>query len=96
VLDARRFRTSDPLLLSSAPHGSLRMGLDRNSSAVGPLGEAHTVSRLFVADASVLPGQAGVPPQLTVMALAARTASHIAARAREFGFSGKLTVDRSG
>jgi choline dehydrogenase-like flavoprotein len=85
VLESRRIRSSDPLLLSFAPHGSLRMGLDRASSVVGPLGEAHAIKRLFVADASVFPGQAGVPPQLTVMALAARTAEHIAGRAAELG-----------
>jgi choline dehydrogenase-like flavoprotein len=86
LLESRRIRSSDPLLLSFAPHGSLRMGLDRTTSVVGPLGEAHAVARLFVADASVLPGQAGFPPQLTVMALAARTGQHIVTRRAEFGF----------
>ena len=88
LLESRRIRSSDPLLLSFAPHGSLRMGLDRTTSVVGPLGEAHAVGRLFVSDASVLPGQAGLPPQLTVMALSARTGAHIVTRSEELGFRG--------
>jgi len=53
------------------------MGGDRRKSVVDPQGEAHAVRGLFVADASVFPTSVAVPAQVTVMALATRTAQHI-------------------
>ena len=66
---------------STRPQGTCRMGSNPRESVTGPTGEVHGVKGLFVADASVFPGPLGVPPQLTVMALAARTADAIAAAA---------------
>ena len=59
------------------PMGTCRMGRDPATSVVGPYGESHAVRNLFLADASVLPSCAGVNPQVTIMALATRTASHL-------------------
>jgi choline dehydrogenase-like flavoprotein len=59
------------------PMGSCRMGRDPATSVVGPYGEIHAVRNLFLADASVLPSCAGVNPQVTIMALATRTAFHL-------------------
>jgi choline dehydrogenase-like flavoprotein len=73
----RGVRVNDPLFLSYQPQGTLRMGGDRRKSVVDPNGEAHAVSGLFVADASVFPTSVAVPAQVTVMALATRTAQHI-------------------
>jgi choline dehydrogenase-like flavoprotein len=76
--DVRRI----PLRMTSTrPQGSCRMGSAPSRSVTGPTGEVHGVKGLFVADASLFPGPLGVPPQLTVMALAARTAEAIAAAA---------------
>jgi len=59
--------------------GGCRMGSDPAESVVDPWGRAHEVPNLFVADASVLPGQgAGDSPSLTIQALALRTADRIA------------------
>src|SRR5439155_16783900 len=42
--------------------GTMRMGVDPSSSVVDPNGEAHEAERLFVADPSVAPADAGVNP----------------------------------
>jgi choline dehydrogenase-like flavoprotein len=68
---------NDPLFLSFAPHGTLRMGADPRESVVDGFGEAHAVRNLFVCDASVFPTSIAVPPQIAVMAFATRTADHI-------------------
>ena len=44
---------------------------------VSSFGEHHDVERLFVADASVLPGPVGVNPMETIVALAARSAEDL-------------------
>jgi choline dehydrogenase-like flavoprotein len=44
---------------------------------VDSYGRFHGLQNLFVCDASVFPTSIGVNPQLTVMALAMRTAQHI-------------------
>lgn len=77
-IDERPFRANEPLLLSYHPHGTLRMGSDRRRSVINTTGEAHEVKRLFVADASIFPSSTAVPPQVSVMAFALRTAEYIA------------------
>ena len=78
LIEERAVRANDPLLHSFQPQGSLRMGNSRRRSVVNSVGEAHQVSGLFVADASVFPSAVAVPPQLSVMAFADRTARYIA------------------
>ena len=71
--------------VSEASHlgGTCRMGMDRRSSVVDSHGRSYDVPNLFIADASVLPGQgAGDSPSLTIQALALRTAEHIVTLAR--------------
>jgi choline dehydrogenase-like flavoprotein len=55
------------------------MGKDARTSVVDEFGRAHDVSGLVITDASVLPGSTYVNPQITIMALAARSARHLAA-----------------
>jgi choline dehydrogenase-like flavoprotein len=73
----RGVRANDPLFLSYQPQGTLRMGSDARHSVVDAHAQAHAVRNLFVCDASVFPTSVAVPAQLTVMALATRTAQHI-------------------
>jgi len=80
-LDRPEFRRMALRMTATRPQGTCRMGADPSRSVIGPRGEVHGVKGLFVADASVFPGPLGVPPQMTVMALAARTAEAIAASA---------------
>lgn len=58
--------------------GSCKMGSRPEASVINPYGESHAIKGLFVADASVFPSSIGVNPQETIMALATRTAFHIA------------------
>lgn len=79
-------RANDPLFISYQPQGTMRMGGDGRRAVVNGFGAAHAVRNLFVCDASVFPTSVAVPPQITVMALAARSAQHIIANAaRYFG-----------
>lgn len=66
------------------PVGTARMAANPADGVVGSHGEVHGVGGLFVADASVLPGCPTVNPQITIMALATRTADHIAGRSAEY------------
>jgi choline dehydrogenase-like flavoprotein len=80
----RGVRVNDPLFISYQPQGTLRMGNDRRKSVVDAHGEAHALRNLFVCDASVFPTSVAVPAQLTVMALASRTALYIATNAGRY------------
>jgi len=62
--------------------GTCRMGRDPATSVVNDLGQSHDVPNLFVCDTSVFVTSAGVNPTLTAMALASRTADHVAELAR--------------
>ncbi len=77
-------RVNDPLFISYQPQGTMRMGGDAHSAVVDGNGEAHTVRNLFVCDASVFPTSVAVPPQITVMTLATRSASHLIANASRY------------
>jgi hypothetical protein len=71
------------------PMGTCAMGSDPYNSVVKSTGEAWEVENLFICDASVLPTSLGVNPQLTIMALAMRTAGFIDDRLGEGSFEGK-------
>lgn len=73
-----KIRPTDMEMLTVHVMGTCRMGIDPKRSVVGPFGEFHNVQGLYVADASVFPTSIGVNPQETIMALATRTAEHIA------------------
>jgi choline dehydrogenase-like flavoprotein len=62
--------------------GGCRMGDDPRTSVVNSFGQAHDVRNLFVCDTSVFVTSSGVNPTLTAMALASRSAEHIAAVAK--------------
>jgi choline dehydrogenase-like flavoprotein len=77
VIEERGILANDPLFLSFHPQGTLPMGRDPRVSMVDSFGAAHDIKGLYVADASVFPTSVAVPPQITVMALATRTAERI-------------------
>ena len=76
VIRQRDIVENDILITSSHPQGTLRMGRDPRKTVVDSTGEAHDVKGLFVADASLFPTSIGVPPMLTIAAMA----DHIARR----------------
>jgi choline dehydrogenase-like flavoprotein len=63
--------------------GGARMGTDPRTSVTNAFGQTHDVSNLFLADASIFPSASEKNPTHTIMALAARTADHIAERLRK-------------
>ena len=73
------------LSVSAAPAtnhevGGCRMGIDPKTSVVDGTCRTHDVPNLYVVDASVFPSSSEKNPTLTIMALATRTADHIAER----------------
>ncbi|TAN35092.1 FAD-binding protein [bacterium] len=74
-----RWTAADLKLSAYHPMGTCRMGKDPRTSVVDEHGHAHDVPGLVIADASVLPGSTYVNPQITIMALAARSAQRLAA-----------------
>ena len=77
-VETGRARPATLRLEAFHPMGTARMGTDPRQSVVGPNGESHEVSCLYVADASVLPTALGANPMLTIMACARRIARGIA------------------
>lgn len=78
AIEWMRARAADLEITAFHPMGTARMGGRAQDSVVAPTGEAHSVSGLYVADASVFPTSTRVNPQLTIMALATRIADGIA------------------
>jgi choline dehydrogenase-like flavoprotein len=62
--------------------GTARMGPDPRSSVVGPTLEAHDLPGLYVLDSSVFPGNIGVNPQQSIMAVSWLAAERLAGRIR--------------
>jgi choline dehydrogenase-like flavoprotein len=78
---AERVRSASALsVMGFHPGGTAAMGADPASGAVDPEGESYALRGLYVADASILPGSAGVNPQITIMAMATRIAWRLATR----------------
>jgi choline dehydrogenase-like flavoprotein len=65
--------------------GTARMSGDPSRGVVSSFGEHHDAERLFVADASVLPGPIGVNPMETIVALGARSAEWLIAHRERYG-----------
>ena len=79
IIRQRGIVPNDIMLASSHPQGTLRMGENPNRNVVNLSGESHAVKGLFVADASLFPTSVGVPPTLTIAALATHVAHRISA-----------------
>ena len=70
IIRQRGIVENDILITSSHPQGTLRMGEDSRAAVVDSTGEAYAVKRLFVVDTSLFPTSIGVPPMLTIAAMA--------------------------
>ncbi|MBW2458759.1 MAG: GMC family oxidoreductase [Deltaproteobacteria bacterium] len=80
--DIERLRTmtlrgGDFEITAFHPLGTCRMGTDPARSCLGPDQEAHDTAGLYVTDGSAIPSSLGANPQMTIMALALRTAEII-------------------
>jgi len=72
-----QFRKIDLELMTVHIMGTAQMGSNPSNSVINQFGEFHNVKGLFVSDASVFPTSIGVNPQITIMALATRTAAYM-------------------
>lgn len=63
--------------------GTARMGADRRSSVTDSYGRCWDVDNLYIGDGAVFASKAHKNPTLTIMALAMRSADHIATRLRQ-------------
>jgi choline dehydrogenase-like flavoprotein len=59
--------------------GGARMAAHERDGVVDPTGRTFAVPNLYIADGSTLPTQGSANPALTIMAIAARVADHLAA-----------------
>jgi choline dehydrogenase-like flavoprotein len=67
------------LLFTAHQMSSCRIGTSSKDSVADPDGQVHGVPGLWVTDASAMPTASGVNPMLSLMALARRTATRMAA-----------------
>jgi choline dehydrogenase-like flavoprotein len=81
-ISALPLRSPNVYLNSTHPLGGCPMGADPRTSVVDAYGRHHHVANLAVIDGSILPTSLGVNPSLTIYALAARSATALAARIR--------------
>jgi choline dehydrogenase-like flavoprotein len=77
---ARRvpLRAGGAKLFCAHQMGSCRMGLDPQTSVADPRGELHDTPGVWIGDGSAFPTPSGTNPMITIMALASRTAEHVA------------------
>jgi choline dehydrogenase-like flavoprotein len=78
-LGRRSISANRILLFSAHQMSSCRIGTDPRSSVADPDGQVHGTPGVWVADASAMPTASGVNPMLSLMALAHRTATRMAA-----------------
>lgn len=68
-------------------HGTCRAGHDPRESVLDGFCRAHEVPNLYVVDGSFMPTSGSMPPTLTIVANALRTADHLLERFRSGEFS---------
>lgn len=64
--------------------GTAAMGQDPATSVTDSWGRVHGMDNLFVCDGSLMPTSIGVNPQITIAALATRTATHILSEQQQY------------
>ena len=81
-LFARNLYVGQRIPLAGVAHqnGTIRFGLDPQTSALDPNCRAHEVDNLYVVDASFFPSSGAVNPALTIMANALRVGDHLLER----------------
>jgi choline dehydrogenase-like flavoprotein len=77
-LAASNWRMNEIGLYSAHPLGTCRMGSDPRKSIVDDHCQTHDVKGLFVIDGSITPTSLGVNPQVTILAIAEKSAEWIA------------------
>jgi choline dehydrogenase-like flavoprotein len=80
-LSAASFDPYEVARFSAHQLGSARMGNNPKTSVADPWGELHDTPGVWIGDASSFPTASGTNPMITIMALARRTATAMAAAA---------------
>jgi choline dehydrogenase-like flavoprotein len=85
ILEASKaeIHSASPAPSTNHEIGGCRMGSDPKRSVLNEFCRSHDVPNLYVVDASAFPGSSEKNPTLTIMALASRTADHIADRLKK-------------
>jgi choline dehydrogenase-like flavoprotein len=78
-LSARPIASNRVLLFTAHQMSSCRIGQSPRDSVADPDGQVHGVRGLWVTDSSAMPSATGVNPQISLMALARRTATRMTA-----------------
>jgi choline dehydrogenase-like flavoprotein len=78
-LESVSYDDGEVTVFSAHQLGSCRMGADPATSVADGRGQLHDTDGVWIGDASAFPTASGVNPMITVMALARRTATAIAA-----------------
>lgn len=78
-VEAASYEPNDLACFTAHQMGSCRMGSDPETSVADGHGQLHDTSGVWIGDASAFPTAPGVNPMISIMALAHRTAGHIAA-----------------
>jgi choline dehydrogenase-like flavoprotein len=82
---AEEMTAKTPLrLFSTDIVGGCAIGSDPASSVLDPNGEVHGVPGLFVCDASAVSPRLGVPPMMSVAAMAVRLGEHLSTTAQKY------------
>ncbi|NMO17795.1 FAD-dependent oxidoreductase [Pyxidicoccus fallax] len=71
-------RAGGARLFAAHQMGTCRMGTNPATSVANPRGELHDTPGVWMGDASAFPTPSGTNPMISIMALASRTAEHIA------------------
>ena len=79
ALKARPVAPNRVLLFTAHQMSSCRIGMDPRTSVADPDGQVHEVRGLWITDSSAMPSASGVNPMLSLMAIAHRTATRMAA-----------------
>ncbi len=80
VIDSLKNEPARFRYTSYHPQGSCRMASDPKTSVVGPTGESHDVTGLWVVDGSILPTSIGYNPSETIYALASYISDQMIAK----------------
>lgn len=78
ALSNARWGSNAMAMFSAHPLGTCRMSEDPQRSVVNSHCESHDVGGLFVIDGSVIPTSLGVNPQVTILAIAEKSAEWVA------------------
>lgn len=78
-VDSASYGANEVTMFTAHQLGTCRMGSDPETSVADGRGEVHDTGGVWIGDASGFPTASGVNPMITIMSLAHRTASAIAA-----------------